>query len=240
MIAITAGLLILLATPGPANSGLPGGESAAIPTPSFTVLAESSPDRNTLAALTQFPAMRPVLFEATPAEVKTAEVKPSEGKTAEVKSTDAATSVPSAPVPVPGLALENGAALAAAPAYIPVKPYTPVKRTEIPRITLGQQHAWMALTVLQHSTAALDAWSTRKSINSGHGHELNPLMKPFAGSGAIYAAIQVAPLGTDYLARRFMQSQHPTLRKLWWLPQAASSVGFTFSSVNNLRVANGR
>jgi hypothetical protein len=155
MIAITAGLLILLATPGPANSGLPGGESAAIPTPSFTVLAESSPDRNTLAALTQFPAMRPVLFEAAPAEAKTSEVKPSEvkppeGKTAEVKSTDMTASVPSAPVPAPGLALENGAAPAADPAYIPVKPYTPVKRTEIPKITLGQQHAWMALTATQH------------------------------------------------------------------------------------------
>lgn len=98
----------------------------------------------------------------------------------------------------------------------------------------------MALTVLQHGTAAFDAWSTRESVTSGHGHEVNPLMKPFAGSGAMYAAIQVAPLATDWWARRLMRSNNPKFRKLWWLPQVASSIGFTFSGVNNMRIASGR
>ncbi|MFI5106991.1 MAG: hypothetical protein ACHP79_18865, partial [Terriglobales bacterium] len=58
-------------------------------------------------------------------------------------------------------------------------------------------------------------------------------------SGAMYAATQVAPLATDYLARRLMHSDHPTFRKLWWLPQVASSVGFTVSGFRNMQVASG-
>lgn len=182
MIAISAGLIVLLAVPGISSS-----ESAAASTLALTVPAEPSANQSaTLAALTQFPVMRPVL---------------------------------AAPV-----------------AYIPAKP---VKRTEAPPVSTNTKRTWMALTALQHGTAAFDAWSTRESVSSGHGHELNPLMKPFAGSGAMYAAIQVAPLATDYWARRLMRSNNPTYRKLWWLPQVASSVGFTFSGVNNLRVASG-
>jgi hypothetical protein len=118
----------------------------------------------------------------------------------------------------------------------PVTPIKPVKRTETP-VFFGSR-SWLAMTALQHSAATVDAWSTRQSITSGRGHELNPLMKPFAGSGAIYGVIQVAPLATDYLGKRLMNSKHPTLRKLWWLPQAAGTAGFMLSSVNNLRVAS--
>lgn len=114
------------------------------------------------------------------------------------------------------------------------------KQVEIPVITPGQNRTWLAVTALQHSAAAFDAWSTRVSITSGRGRELNPLMRPFAGSGAIYGAIQVAPLATDFWGRRLMQSKSSALRKLWWLPQAAATAGFMFSGANNLRVANGR
>jgi hypothetical protein len=113
------------------------------------------------------------------------------------------------------------------------------KRPEMP-LTVGQTRAWLAMTAVQHSAAAFDAWSTRVSITSGNGKELNPLMRPFAGSGAIYGAIQLAPVATDYWARRLMHSKNSTLRKLWWVPQAASTAGFMFSGANNLRVANGR
>jgi hypothetical protein len=64
-------------------------------------------------------------------------------------------------------------------------------------------------------------------------------MKPFAGSAAIYGAIQLAPAATDFLGRRLMHSSNPRLRKLWWLPQAVGTAGFIFSGVNNMRVANG-
>ena len=192
MITITACLCLLLAVPGASGS-----ETAAASVPSLVVSIESPTDQNaTLATLTQFPSIRPVLETAVP-EAR----------------------LPEAPTP-----------------YIPIKP---VKRAELPPVSPATRHAWIALTVVQHGTAAFDAWSTRQSITSGHGHELNPLMKPFAGSGAMYAATQVAPLATDYLARRLMQSDHPTFRKLWWLPQVASSVGFTVSGFRNMQVASG-
>jgi hypothetical protein len=116
----------------------------------------------------------------------------------------------------------------------PIRPIKPVKRETSPFVTRN----WLVMTAIQHSTATFDAWSTRYSISSGRGHELNPLMKPFAGSGAIYGVIQLAPMATDYLGKRLMRSNHPTLRKLWWLPQAAGSAGFMLSGINNLRVAS--
>ncbi len=112
----------------------------------------------------------------------------------------------------------------------------PVKRPESP--IFFAPRSWFIMTAVQHSTATFDAWSTRYSITSGRGHELNPLMKPFAGSGAIYGVIQLAPLATDYWGRRLMNSKHPTLRKLWWVPQAAGSASFMISGIKNLRVAS--
>jgi len=123
----------------------------------------------------------------------------------------------------------------AAPRAPLIKPVKPVKR-EAP--TVVNTRNWLVMTAVQHSAATFDAWSTRNSISSGRGHELNPLMKPFAGSGAIYGMMQLAPLATDYLGRRLMRSRHSTLRKLWWLPQAAGSAGFMLSGVNNIRVAS--
>jgi hypothetical protein len=120
--------------------------------------------------------------------------------------------------------------------YTPAKP---VARKQTPEVSVNTRRTWMALTALQHGTATFDAWSTRQSLTSGHGRELNPVMKPFAGSGAMYAAIQIAPLATDYWAHRMMRSNNPMFRKLWWLPQVATSIGFTMSGMNNLRVANG-
>jgi len=182
MIAITASLCVLLAVPG-----VSGSETTVSPTPVLTVRAESTLDQTaTLAALTQFPAMRPVLAESL--------------------------------------------------VYTPVKPVVRPKTSEV---SVNTRRTWMALTALQHGAATFDAWSTRQSVTSGHGRELNPLMKPFAGSGAMYGAMQIAPLATDWWSRRMMRSNNPTFRKLWWLPQVASSIGFTVSGVNNLRVANG-
>ena len=134
----------------------------------------------------------------------------------------------------------NAAPILAAPATAAVNPViTPVKPTkkrEFPIVLTPR--SWLVMTAVQHSAATFDAWSTRRSISSGRGRELNPLMKPFAGSGAIYGAIQVAPLAGDYLGRRLMSSKHPTLRKLWWLPQAAGAAGFMLSGVHNLQVAS--
>lgn len=119
--------------------------------------------------------------------------------------------------------------------------FAPVKLKPLPpEVTARQKHTWLALTVVQHSASTFDAWSTRYSITSGHAHELDPLMKPFSGSAAIYGAIQVAPAATDFLGRRLMHSSSPKLRKLWWLPQTAGTIGFIVSGLNNVGVAHGR
>ncbi|MCI0350775.1 MAG: hypothetical protein L0Z53_15225 [Acidobacteriales bacterium] len=100
-----------------------------------------------------------------------------------------------------------------------------------------EQRMWWALTVAQHSAATFDAWSTRESLSSGNGYERNPLMRPFANSAAIYPAIQIAPLGLDYISKRMMRSRHGFLRKTWWVPQTLATAGFAWSGLHNLRVA---
>ncbi len=108
-------------------------------------------------------------------------------------------------------------------------------------LRMGRERApklWYTLVVAGHGAATFDAWSTRHVIQSGRGHELNPLLKPFAGSSALYGAIQVGPTLLDYLARRMMTSQKHWVRRLWWVPQVAGTAGSLWSGAHNLRVAS--
>jgi hypothetical protein len=98
-----------------------------------------------------------------------------------------------------------------------------------------KKRIWFTLAAVQHGAAAFDAWSTRRSLANG-GHELNPLMKPFANSNAIYAATQFGPLLFDYVGKRMMMSRNPMLRRMWWLPQVAGTAASLFSGVHNLGV----
>jgi hypothetical protein len=111
----------------------------------------------------------------------------------------------------------------------PIKVYSPEK----PRTS----RSWLALAMMQHGAATFDAYSTRQAI--GHGAvEDDPLMRPFAHSGAIYAAIQVGPLLLDYVARRMQHSEYGMVRRMWFVPQSASAAGFLISGVHNLGVAS--
>jgi len=74
-----------------------------------------------------------------------------------------------------------------------------------------------------HGSAAFDAWTTRRAISGGYGVEGDPLMRPFAHSGAIYAATQISPAVMDYLGHRMMTSHHELMRRFWWFPQAAGA-----------------
>lgn len=109
----------------------------------------------------------------------------------------------------------------------PVKVYT----AEKPRMS----RSWLALTMVQHGAATFDAYSTRQAIGRG-AVEDDPLMRPFAHSGAIYAAIQVGPLLLDYVARRMQRSEYGMVRRVWFVPQTASTVGFILSGAHNLNV----
>ncbi|HXN98773.1 MAG TPA: hypothetical protein VN881_06835 [Candidatus Acidoferrales bacterium] len=94
---------------------------------------------------------------------------------------------------------------------------------------------WLTLMVLEHGAAAFDAYSTRDAISRGAKEE-DPLMRPFAHSPAIYAAIQVGPVLLDVLARHMQRSQYNFERRTWWVPQSVSTGVSIFSGVHNLRV----
>jgi hypothetical protein len=106
----------------------------------------------------------------------------------------------------------------------------------IPLETSPSRRNWIALSAAQHAAAAFDAYTTRDAISRGAG-EMDPLMRPFANSSAIYAAIQVAPAALDFAARRMQRSPNNFLRHTWWLPQSLSTGMFLFSGVHNLHVA---
>jgi hypothetical protein len=96
---------------------------------------------------------------------------------------------------------------------------------------------WLVLALVEHGAAGFDAYSTRQAI--GHGAvEQDPLMRPFAGSPAIYAATQVGPLLFDLLARHMQHSEFPLVRRVWWMPQTLSAGISIFSGVHNLNVAS--
>jgi hypothetical protein len=95
--------------------------------------------------------------------------------------------------------------------------------------TPRERKVWYALAAAGHAGAAFDAWSTRRAITAGVGTEGNPLLRPFAHSGVLYAATQASPLLMDYLGKRMMTSQHRWVRKMWWLPQTAGA-GMSFAA----------
>src|SRR5271156_2287826 len=101
--------------------------------------------------------------------------------------------------------------------------------------SIPSRREWLALMILEHSAAAFDAYSTREAISRGAKEE-DPLMRPFAHSPAIYAAIQVGPALLDVLARRMQRSQYNFVRRTWWLPQSVSTGSSIFSGVHNLSV----
>lgn len=127
------------------------------------------------------------------------------------------------------------ASLPVAPAILanPVEPV--VKKEKFDRNYARDKKIWYSLMATQHSAAFFDAWSTRAAVNRG-AQETNPLLKPFANSGAMYPAAQAFPAAMDYLGYRMMRSNNRVLRKLWWVPQAASTVASFSAGIHNLGV----
>jgi hypothetical protein len=97
---------------------------------------------------------------------------------------------------------------------------------------------WRGLLAAEHSAAIFDAMTTRDSVASGNGYERNPLVRPFASSAAIYPALQVAPVGLDFLSHYMMRSRSSLLRKTWWLPQVASITASLWCGSRNIHVAD--
>jgi hypothetical protein len=165
-------------------------------------------------------------------------------------ATDAEASVAYAPgrvVPEPVAPAGSAPAAAGALVAVPASP-APIKAAPIlygppVRVTSDrwQRREWLALSIAAHGAAGFDAWSTRRVISSVPGaQEMNPLLRPFAGNGSMYAAVQVAPTVLDFVSRKMMNSRHDFLRHTWWLPQAVSAVISLSSGVHNVGVYNSR
>ena len=129
--------------------------------------------------------------------------------------------------------LSSEAILPGTPAFQPA----PLKlATSHPYEDPRDRKVWYALVITSHGAAALDAWSTRRALSNNDGTESNPLLRPFAHSGMMYAATQVTPLLMDYVGKRMMVSRHPLLRKTWWLPQSLGTAMSLSAGVHNVGV----
>jgi hypothetical protein len=135
---------------------------------------------------------------------------------------DKASSQPGAPASLVELPNPAFAAI-----YLPPPPSF---QPETPPV-VRPSHAWIILALTEHSAAGFDAWSTREAVAQGRV-ESDPLMRPFAHSGAIYGAIQVLPLGLDYVAHR-MQRSSGWSHRIWWVPQGLATAAFVFSGSYN-------
>lgn len=134
-------------------------------------------------------------------------------------------------------------AAAAAPDFsssraVPVAPFIKPVPTIEPKQQVEQRNSntrtWYLLAAASHGAAAFDAWTTRRNVGAGMV-ELNPLVKPFANSNAIYPALQVGPAITTYVSRKMMRSDRPLYRKLWWVPQVASTAVSLTCGIKNFR-----
>lgn len=138
--------------------------------------------------------------------------------------------VPSSSISDPGL----GSSAAGRP-IIKTAVLKPNKISTVDERHARNTRAWYSLIVVEHAAAGFDAYSTRQSLGHG-GQELNPLLKPFANSAAIYPALQVWPTGMDFVSNRMMRSSNRVLRRTWWVPQVASTVAFVTFGIHNLGV----
>jgi hypothetical protein len=130
-------------------------------------------------------------------------------------------------------ALQNSPSLAMI--RVPESESAPLRTISVE--SLPSRRQWIALSIAQHAAAAFDAYTTRDAISRG-AVEQDPLMRPFANSSGIYAAIQACPVALDFAARHMQRSDNNFIRRTWWVPQTISTGMFLFSGAHNLRVAN--
>jgi hypothetical protein len=154
---------------------------------------------------------------------------------------NAAYELPDAPVAKSAAASAGDAAMPGediSPAQPPIlnSPLKPAGRGSYE--TAGQRKIWYGLIVASHSAAGFDAWSTRRALSGGYGTEADPLLRPFAHSGALYAATQVSPVVMDYLGYRMMRSHNSLVRKMWWVPQVAGTSLSLSAGIHNYRLAH--
>jgi hypothetical protein len=112
----------------------------------------------------------------------------------------------------------------------------PITRRRPEAAGIGVPKMWLVLGAMEHGAATFDAWSTRRNVMEGTMHETNPMLRPFANSNAMYAAVQVAPVLFDLLSKHMLHSSRSWERKSWWVPQTASTVASILSGAHNMAI----
>lgn len=177
----------------------------------------------------------PQTASAMPSDAKISETTVDGVKVELVK--EDANALPAAPAPkVAADVASDAAAKSSSLNAMAYQPAEPIKPANAPKFavrrheeTRAQRAMWLGFGAAGHSAAAFDAYWTRQAISGGYGTEANPLLRPFAHSGAIYAATQVSPTVMDFVGHKMMTSRSPLLRKMWWVPQVAGA-GFSFTA----------
>ncbi|HKS81612.1 MAG TPA: hypothetical protein VJR23_08900 [Candidatus Acidoferrales bacterium] len=215
---------------------------AAAVTPAITASAPT----NLAAPATRASAPAPVntasLFAATPDEKPVVIPKPAAGDAKVVTPNAGTVKLNSSNSKPPGSYTLDSVALDSnqnSQAFSTIRIQDPKAPKQIGVITAESypsRKAWWTLSIVQHSAAAFDAYSTRRAVSMG-AVERDPMMRPFANSPGIYAAIQVGPLVFDYFSRKMQRSESPVIRRMWWLPQTGSTVASLVSGVHNMSVA---
>lgn len=103
-------------------------------------------------------------------------------------------------------------------------------------ILLGFCHPTKAQILLNAGTAAVtvvDTYSTQRNFSLGpHPSEDNRLARPFEthGAGVAYAAAAGEAAFDAWLAHKLKESHNRVLRRIWWMPQAASIAGHAWAA----------
>jgi hypothetical protein len=189
--------------------------------PAFTVTSAPNNSMETAVVLASAAALPGLPFENVSAPAFTAERG---GPSVPEPKADALPFQPATPAP----------AAAGRPAGFAFEPVRPV--SELTYESPAEKRTWFGLMAAGHAGAALDAWSTRRALSGNYGTEADPLMRPFAHSWTLYAATQVLPTVMDYVGKRAMRSEHPVVRKMWWVPQSVGAAMSFQAGVHNIGV----
>jgi hypothetical protein len=236
-------------------------QAPAMPPPALPVVYTSAAVVSAPAAPGTKSEVKPDAKTDTKSDVKDGERKSAESKEANTVATSANALFPAgnvsyqpgqtAATPIAisadnGVSANNGNTISDAPGTFssslnpaggePVMLVTPVKQKRPEAVGIGVPKMWFVLGAVEHGAATFDAWSTRRNIEEGTMHEANPLLRPFANSNAMYAAVQVAPVLFDLLSRQMMRNSHSWVRKSWWAPQSASTVASILSGAHNVAI----
>lgn len=236
-----------LPLPMPRASSDPSLEPAGEPAPATNATANSDADNSVSAGMMDMDLPLPMSASSDPALVPANEAVPTISVSASALDADLPLPLTPSSEAAPEPAAEPIEALPDAPlplaaavtptapmAFIrPVKPMT-VSVDELRAENHRRQMMWTGLVIASSGAATFDAWTTRHTITVDGAQEMNPLLKPFAGNGSLYVAIQVAPALLDYAGHKMMYSRHSWLRRTWWVPQSASFVSSIFCGAHNL------